>query len=72
MNKLLFVFAVSPLLLFADMQGLRKEVHFKLYEELTNKHAYGTAEYWISAGKAQAYSDIIVSIDLDLIKASYQ
>lgn len=67
LSNLFFVVAVLPCFLFGDMKGLRSDIHFKLYDELTSKHNYGTSDYWISVGRAQAFSEVIVSIDLDLL-----
>ncbi len=70
LNKILFAVAVFPYFLSADLQTLRKDLHFKLYEELTYYPVFGTPDYWISAGKSQAFSDIIIMIDMELIGMS--
>lgn len=69
LNNLLFAVAVLPSFLCGDMKGLRSDLHFKLYDELVSKHNYGTSDYWISVGRAQAFSEIIIIIDLDLLHA---
>ncbi len=67
LNNILFAVAVLPAFLMGDMKGLRSDMHFKLYDELISKHNYGTSEYWISVGRSQAISEVIVMIDLDLL-----
>ena len=67
MNNLLFVVAVLPSFLCADMNSLRKELHFKMYSELTHEPLSLSRDYWISVGKMQAYSEVINSIDLSLL-----
>ncbi len=69
LKNILFAAAVFPCFLYADMNGLRSEMHFKLYDELISKHNYGTCDYWISVGRSQAFSEVIISIDLELLNA---
>lgn len=65
-NILFVYFVVFPVFLSADMNYVKKNFHFKLYDELTSHHPFETREYWISMGKMQAYSEIIECLDCDM------
>ena len=68
-NNLLFAVAVFPSFLCGDMNSLRKELHFKMYAELTHEPLSLSREYWISVGKMQSYNEVISIIDLYLLNS---
>ncbi len=65
----LFVAAVCffPLILSGTLKEIRKELHFQIYDELTTIRKFDTPDYWFSAGKVQALSEVIYLIDIELI-----
>ena len=71
MNKCLFafIFMCVPSLLFCGLKGIRKEIHFLIYDELTTVRKFDTPDYWFSAGKVQALSDVIYLIDIELMES---
>lgn len=68
MSKLLFAAAVFLMSnINADLETLRRDLHFCVYDEITYKYEFNTSDYWISIGRVQALSHAIYLIDCEIL-----